>query len=219
MTIRACVVVGIEGTHAVGKTTVAHALTAHYRARGVLVDYVPEPARTSPFIEEAVIHGEGSFDLTTEVDLFDAHLSATLRAARHHDLLICDKTVINVLAYARLVLPGDGAEAAVLDAMAGFCRAWAPITYDAIFFLPDAYADPAEVIRVDPMRAKISHLQEQTAAAIRAACHDCAVLLHELPAGLDLPNRVGDLARRVDVLLAASVVTVKGRDASTDTPG
>ena len=59
MSVRGCVLVGIEGTHAAGKTTLVHALTAHYRQRGVLVDCTGEPARTSPFIEETVIHGKG----------------------------------------------------------------------------------------------------------------------------------------------------------------
>src|SRR5207244_3376367 len=146
-------VVAVEGTHASGKSTLVHALTAHYRARGVLVDCTAEPARTSPFIEEIVIHGKGVFDLETEVDLFAAQLSATLRGARHHKLLICDKTIVNVLAYARLVLPvaAGGHVAAVLDAMAGFCRAWTPRTYDAVFYLPDRYAQPA-----DPLRAKVT---------------------------------------------------------------
>lgn len=102
MSVRGCTLVGVEGTHASGKTTLVHALTAHYRERGVLVDCTGEPARTSPFIEETVIHGKGVFDLATEVDLYAAHLSATLRGARHHHLLICDKTVVNVLAYARM---------------------------------------------------------------------------------------------------------------------
>jgi hypothetical protein len=201
MTIRTCVVVGVEGTHAAGKTTLVHALTAHYRARGVLVTCSPEPARTSPFIEAIVIHGKGTFDLATEVDLFGAQLSATLRAARHHDLLICDKTVMNVLAYARLVLPAPpgGPEAGVLDAMAGFCRAWAPTAYDAVFFLPDAYRDPA-----DPMRVKVTHLQDQTVTAVRTACTDAGVPLHDVPPGLDVPGRVTHVARRVDVLLTAA---------------
>jgi len=60
MSVRGCVVVAIEGTHASGKTTLVHALTALYRARGVLVDCTGEPARTSPFIEETVIHGKGA---------------------------------------------------------------------------------------------------------------------------------------------------------------
>lgn len=109
MTVRDCVVVAVEGTHASGKTTLVHALAAHYRARGALVDCAAEPARTSPFIEETVIYGKGAFDLVTEVDLFAAQLTATLRAARHQHLLICDKTIVNVLAYARMVLPAGPA--------------------------------------------------------------------------------------------------------------
>jgi thymidylate kinase len=68
VSLRGCVLVAIEGTHASGKTTLVHALTAHYRARGVLVNCTGEPARTSPFIEEIVVHGKGVFDLATEVD-------------------------------------------------------------------------------------------------------------------------------------------------------
>jgi len=198
VSVRRCVLVGIEGTHASGKTTLVHALTAHYRERGVLVDCTGEPARTSPFIEETVIHGKGVFDLPTEVDLYAAQLSATLRGARHQHLLICDKTVVNVLAYARMVLPAPpgSQEAAVLDAMAGFCRVWAPATYDAVFYLPDRYQHPA-----DPMRAKVAHLQEQTADAVRDTCADIGLPLVDVPAGLDVPARVAWIARRVDPML------------------
>jgi AAA domain len=148
MTVRDCIVVAVEGTHASGKTTLVHALTAHYGVRGVLVDCIGESARTSPFIEETVIHGKGVFDLATEIDLFAAQLLATLRAARHHPL-ICDKTVANVPAYAGMMVPAPpgGHVATVLDAMAGFCRAWAPLTYDAVFYLPDRYQHPADALR------------------------------------------------------------------------
>ena len=198
MSVRDCIVIGVEGTHASGKTTLVHALTAHYRAAGVLVDCTGEPARTSPFLEEIVIHGKGSFDLTAEMDLFGAQLSATLRATRHQRLLICDKTIMNVLAYARLVLsaPPGSHEAAVLAAMAAFCSASA-FTYDAVFFLSDAYHDQA-----DPMRAKVTHLQDVTTAAVRSACADVGVPLLEVPAGLDVAERVAYLARRVDALLS-----------------
>jgi uridine kinase len=42
VSVRGCLLVGIDGTHACGKTTLVHALTAHYRERGVLVDCVGE---------------------------------------------------------------------------------------------------------------------------------------------------------------------------------
>jgi len=199
MTIRDCAVVAVEGTHASGKTTLVHALTAHYRARGVLVDCTGEPARTSPFIEETVIHGKGTFDLVTEVDLFAAQLTTTLRAARHHQLLICDKTVVNVLAYARLVLPASpgSSDAAVIDAMTEFCKAWAP-TYDAVLYLTERYEQPA-----DAFRAKVAHLQNETAAAVRDAYSAVRLPLIDVPAALDLPARVAWVARRVDPLVAA----------------
>ena len=48
--------------------------------------------------------GKGAFDLETEVDLFAAQLSAQLRAVRQHTMIIADKTIANVMAYAWLVL-------------------------------------------------------------------------------------------------------------------
>ncbi|MDG4793049.1 MULTISPECIES: AAA family ATPase [Micromonospora] len=214
MSVRDCVLIGIEGTHAAGKTTLVHALTAHYRQRGVQVDCTGEPARTSPFIEEIVIHGKGTFDLATEVDLFAQQLSMTLRTARHNKLLICDKTVVNVLAYARMVLPATEAshDADVLDAMAHFCRAWAP-TYDAVFYLPDRYPDPA-----DPFRAKVTHLQDQTAEAVRRTHAEVGLTLVEVPGGLGTPERIDWIARRVDPLLAGQPAILRQRDRTTDPP-
>ncbi|MGH8903140.1 MAG: hypothetical protein ACRDYA_16085 [Egibacteraceae bacterium] len=57
MSVRGCTVIAVEGTHASGKTTLVHARIAYYRQHGVHVDGTGEPARTSPFIEEIVVHG------------------------------------------------------------------------------------------------------------------------------------------------------------------
>ncbi|WP_351234598.1 hypothetical protein [Streptomyces sp. NPDC002133] len=72
---------------------------------------------------EVVLHGKGHFDLVAEVDLFAQQLTVPLRAARHHQVLITDKTPANVLALASLVL--DTAEpqtATMLSAMRTLCR-------------------------------------------------------------------------------------------------
>jgi hypothetical protein len=195
MAVRGCTLVAIEGTHASGKTTLVHALVGHYRARGVLVDCVGEPARSSPFIEETVIHGQGEFDLACEVDLFAAQLSAQLRAARHQQLLVCDKTILNVLAYAHIVLdPDDGHTAAVVEAMSQFCRAWAHV-YDAVFYCPDQYRQP------DPLRAKVSQLQGSAAGAVRDVFAHAGVDLIDVPSGLSVDYRVAWVTQRVDPLL------------------
>ncbi|MGQ0777632.1 MAG: hypothetical protein ACT4NY_25030 [Pseudonocardiales bacterium] len=90
----------------------AHLLPVNVAAMG-------EPVRSSPFMEEIVIHQRGTFDLAAEVDVFATHLQYQLRTARNHQLLIADKTIINVLAYARMLLDiaPDSIDAAVLDAM------------------------------------------------------------------------------------------------------
>jgi hypothetical protein len=193
MTIRDCQTIAIDGTHASGKTTLIHALTAHYRRRGVNVAAMGEPARSSPFMEEIVIYGRGVFDLAAEVDVFAAHLQFHLRTARNHQLLIVDKTIVNVLAYARMLLdvaPGSR-DAAVLDAMEHFCRVWAP-TYDLVFFTHDRYSQPS-----DGFRAKVSGLQDKAATTLRELYDRLGVPVLDVPAGLETDQRVEWITRRV----------------------
>jgi predicted ATPase len=186
--MRDCTVLAVEGTHASGKTTLTHALTAHYREQGIHVTTVEEPARHSPFIEEIVVHGKGQFDLETEVDLFAAQLSAQLRAARQHSMIIADKTIANVLAYARIVLPAPpgSRQAAVMAAMEAFCRAWAPL-YDVVFYCCDNYAQQQAG---DPYRAKVLDLQSAADRIVRQTCATVGQRIIDIPPGMTTAERV-----------------------------
>jgi len=83
-------------------------------------------------------------DLTCEIDLFAAQISAQVRAARLHKLVIADKTIANVLAYCQVAMPAPSAEEhAVISAMNRFCRAWAA-SYDAIILCQDRYEQHLE---------------------------------------------------------------------------
>lgn len=192
MTIRDCTVIAIDGTHASGKTTLIHALTAHYRRQGVNVAATGEPARSSPYMEEIVLHNQGTFDLAAEVDVFAAQLQFQLRTARNHQLLIADKTVVNVLAYARMLLQIDpgSLDANVLDAMEIFCRAWVP-TYDLVFFTQDHYKQPS-----DHFRAKVAGLQGAAAITLRQYYDDLGVPVLDVPAGLETDQRVNWIAEQ-----------------------
>jgi hypothetical protein len=121
-----------------------------------------------PFIEEIVVHDKGVFDLSTEVDLFAAQLSEQLRAARQHTMIIADKTIANVMAYAWLVLqtPPGSREAAVLEAIRGFCEAWAP-TYDAVFYCCDRFGQHQAG---DSYRSKVLNLQTAADRVVRSTC-------------------------------------------------
>ena len=196
--MRDCTVLAVEGTHASGKTTLTHALAAYYRERGIHVTTVEEAARHSPFIEEIVVHGQGQFDLEAEADLFGAQLSAQLRAARQHTMIVCDKTIANVLAYARLVLtaPPGSREAAVLDAMEAFCRAWAP-SYDIVFYCCDSYGQEQAG---DPYRARVLDLQPAADRIVRQVCAATGQHIIDIPPGMTTAERVEWIARRVDRL-------------------
>jgi predicted ATPase len=199
--LRDCVVLAIEGTHASGKTTLTHALAAYYRECGVHVATVEEPARSSPFIEEIVVHGKGTFDLETEVDLFAAQLSAQLRAARQHTMIICDKTIANVLAYARLVLEASprSQTAASLAAMEEFCRAWAG-TYDAVFYCCDRFGQRQTG---DPYRAKVIDLQPAADQVVRATCTAVGQRIIDIPPNMTTSRRVLWIADQVTRLAVA----------------
>lgn len=154
-----------------------------------------EPARTSPFMEEIVLHGRGHFDLVAEVDLFAQQLTVPLRAARHHQVLVTDKTPANVVALASLVLdPADPQTAPVLAAMRALCRAWMPITYDAIVYCRDKFDQKAGG---DRMREKVLHLQGAAEDAVYQECADTGVPILELPTGLTTAERVHWIAREV----------------------
>lgn len=184
MPIRGCTVIAVEGTHASGKTTLVHGLASHFRERGVHLTCVDEPARDSPFMEDIVLRGHGAFDITAELDTFSAMLTTHLRAARHHSVLITDKTPLNVIAYARALLPPD--DTAVIDAMLGLCAATADL-YDAVLYLSDVF-NPAQ--RGDPWRSKVAGPQASIDSQLRRAAAQARISLIEVPRALTTQQRV-----------------------------
>jgi predicted ATPase len=188
MPVRDCTVLAVEGAQAAGKTTLVHALTSHYRERGIHAACTEEAARVSPYMEDIVLHDVGAFDLTAELDLYAAQLSDQLRAARNYALLITDKTVMNVTAYAKLVLDTrDGRTAAVLGALEALSAAWAPVAYDAVIYVSDHFTQSSGG---DRYRSKVPGLQTAVGQGVRQACTTAGVHVLDLPVGLDTPARV-----------------------------
>ncbi|MFE9686803.1 AAA family ATPase [Streptomyces sp. NPDC006285] len=198
MPIRECRVIAVEGTQAAGKTTLVHALTSYLREQSIGATCTGEPARTSPFMEDIVLHGVGNFDLVAELDLFAQHFTVPLRAARHHQVLITDKTPANVLALASLVLdrtePSTGP---VLAAAKALCRAWMPTAYDAIVYCRDRYDQKAGG---DRMREKVLSIQDESDSAIYDACRATGVPILEMPTGLTASERVEWTVGRLEIM-------------------
>ncbi|MCD0450467.1 ATP-binding protein [Actinocorallia sp. API 0066] len=191
MPIRDCRVIAVEGTHASGKTTLVHALTSHYREQGVHVACTGEPARFSPFMEEIVLHGKGTFDLVAELDAFGAHLTTQLRAARNQTLLITDKTLLNVAAYARMLLPPS--DHPVIDAMLRLCASTTHL-YDAVLYTSDTFSpwQPG-----DRFRDKVADQQAELDLTLRSAADEIDLPLTPIPRGLTTAERVSWVSARL----------------------
>jgi predicted ATPase len=200
VSVRGCTVVAIEGTQASGKTTLANALVGELRRRGINAGYVGESARTSPFIDEIVRQGIGTFDSIAEADLFGAQLSAQLRAAREYDLLIADKTIINVVAHVRALLDMRDLQVTELcGAMEAFCTAMGSM-YDAVVYCTDRFSQD---LVADPLRSKVAAYQGAIDVELRMALEHAGVGAMMLPSGLDTAARV---VWTTEQLLARGVV-------------
>lgn len=192
--IRTCPVLAVDGTHNAGKSTLTTALADHYHAAGLDVAQVSDPARDSPLIAATVADPGATFDITTELDLAAATISAHIRAAAGRQLLVVDKTVANVLAYAHLLLTpehhlgrnsGGEVSGGILAALRQLCQAWQP--YDLVIHCRDRFTiDLAE----DPFRAKVTDLQAEAAAHVHAALTAVGYPVIDLPTGLSTAQRL-----------------------------
>jgi AAA domain len=187
MSLRNAKLIAFDGTHASGKTTLIYAVAALLRRRGVHVTTLSEPARASPFVDDVVLHQAGDFDMLLELDLFAAHITNAVRAARSHQVVLGDKTPTNVLAYCKMVVHIKPAtwDAAMAEAMDVFCRAWGQ-AYDVIFYCQDHYGTGQ---RGDRYRVKVAGLQAQADELVRAEYERLHQPLIEIPRGFDLDER------------------------------
>lgn len=85
--------IGIIGTHYSGKTALCHQVVGQLRSEGFLIDYVREAARNSYYL------ASGIFNYAMQLDILNRQISEELEVLRTSDLVICDRTVIDVLAY------------------------------------------------------------------------------------------------------------------------
>jgi thymidylate kinase len=81
------------GTHGVGKTTLCYDLAAALKRQSVNVDMVKEVARLSPL----PINRKTSLDAQTWI--LTTQVAEEIRSAAHHDVVVCDRSVLDNYAY------------------------------------------------------------------------------------------------------------------------
>jgi hypothetical protein len=195
MAIGTCRLIGIEGAHGTGKSTLALAVAADCKRRHMHAGCLVERARQSPFIEDAVIHKTGPITIHGELHLVALQIAHEQGLARHHDLLVCDKTVANVLGYSRLLLGQDDSRSTqnLLRTLEAFLSEYAKF-YDQVFYSEDLYE--LQLTR-DPFRPVDPKFQRDAASAIREACIDLKISLDLIPTGLDHQDKVEWVVDRI----------------------
>ena len=175
----------ISGRDHTGKSTICHAVTARLRAQGVDADMVDEQSRRS------VALAEGRRGVSTQMDLFARTVVVELEVARSSSVVVCDRSLVDILAYTDLLPPdsdpSDPSDAAMRRAMDAFADHYLA-TYAAIF-LP---AWTLETVEDDPLRAPVRHLQDELAAHIE----------RRLAPYADLVVRLDSRATAVDAVAA-----------------
>ncbi len=183
----------ISGRDHTGKSTICHAVTARLRAQGVDADMVDEQSRRS------VALAEGRRGVSTQMDLFARTVVVELEVARSSAVVVCDRSLVDILAYTDLLPPDsaatDPSDAAMRRAMDAFADHYLG-TYAAIF-LP---AWTLETVDDDPLRAPVRHLQDDLAAHIErrlAPYADLVVRLDTQATAADavVAHILGDLNR------------------------
>ena len=114
------------GTHGVGKTTLCYDLAALLKRQGVHVDVVKEVARLSPL----PINRQTSLDAQTWI--LATQVAEEIRSAAHHDVVVCDRSVLDNYAYLVLACGRQ-------RALEGLVVHWMK-TYDLLFKVPMAGA-------------------------------------------------------------------------------
>jgi hypothetical protein len=174
----------VSGRDHTGKTTICHAVTARLRAEGVDAQMVDEQSRRS------VALAEGRRGITTQLDLFARTVVVELEVAKATEVAVCDRSLVDILAYTDLLeADPDPVAAAMRAAMDAFGEHYLA-TYAAIF-LPSWRWEADDD---DPLRAPVRHLQDDLEAHIERRLAPYADRVVRLP---DQATAVDDVVTHV----------------------
>jgi thymidylate kinase len=190
------VLVAIEGAHGSGKTTLVMAVTACLKVAGWNAIAVAEVTRTSPFVEETAIFKGRGYSISSQLQLFASQIVQENLAARHHEIVVADRSIFNSVAYGRFLLEAPE-DRDVLDAMNRLAENYGRF-YDCIFYLDASWLDAGVN---DAFRPTDSEFWHQANDSLISVLRHSGVLLLEVPVSLSLATMTDWVVARIEPFL------------------
>ena len=154
--------IALVGAHGSGKSTILSGVYSDLKKQNIRVNLAHEVARQSLFLAAKEISPK------MQMDLFGMQVSCEMTTGRNCDLLLCDRSVFDILMYTELFFPDDATASLFATAMRDFCKSYKN-TYDLVFktnklYAPDTVSDeirpPETLMQVKADEALASLLDE-----------------------------------------------------------
>ena len=165
--------IAIIGTHCSGKTTICSELSSFYRKKNINIGVCEEVARKSWFLGRKIALPE------LEIELLGMQVSEEMRATLNYDVVLCDRSVIDIVVYSRMFFSNQSNPKAIsmLKSIEAFAKFYVS-TYDIIFKTTKHY-DP--VLTADKIRPIEPWQQQQAENCFCQVLNDFKIAYHDIP--------------------------------------
>jgi deoxyadenosine/deoxycytidine kinase len=186
--------VAIVGTHCSGKTSICHGLVSKLISMNIKANISREAARLSYYLASRKIIFEMQFDLLVK------HVSEEMDNIRSNEIVICDRTVLEVLVYTDLFFPEKKSEKEkkYYNIMYNFTKDYIK-TYDMIFRTTNHY-NPE--LATDEIRLKDKRSQLFVEDEIKKRLEEFEVIYRDLPSNNIIPFIIEKM--REDCILSSN---------------
>lgn len=150
--------IAITGAHGSGKSTLITYVYSELKKKGLRVNLSPEVARSSLFL------AANEKIPKMQMDLFGRQIAIEMTYSRNCDILLCDRSIFDILMYTRLFFPDNPEAVSYTKSMASFCSEYKN-TYAHIFVTTKLYSSSKVQ---DDIRPKEQKLQQEADENLRA---------------------------------------------------
>lgn len=175
-----------DGTHASGKTTLIYQVAAKLKEKNLNCTVLPEPARNSALVDDVVLREIDTFDIPLEIDLIMNHISQCIRGTRNSEIILSDRTPVNVIAYTNLLISSNNeTENDLFDKCIDLVKTWTAF-YDMIFYCQDHYKID---LYADTLRSQVVEIQDEVDFETRKQYKKLNCNIYFIPKGLSLDEK------------------------------